>query len=404
LTDVAVDELLPAFESLARGVMKQHEKRFQERIRAVRDAGKALENAASRLSAAVRNAWGTMDKSASEYGTRMAQNIEESVRKLSRQEISASYEEAERFHKDSVDALNAIIKTVRRYVPKLRRDLRVEMAALDVALGKLETAVRSLGLALDQSPGNTIELIRKDILHITQERAELMKHKADELAARQSLEANAVKERTALSETKEFLSKKIPLELARYEESLSAKAEEITQFLQPIMKPLMKLERSESNNKGQTVDLGLLRSLIDRPVETLLTGQPFALTELLNRLSEALRSGRLEIEERRRRKAEEAIQKAMEDGISRFREDYLTIQANVQETLRQLKVTGLLDKKNEIEQRQATIRAEKDDLLSRIAELRRRIEAITQTLMKQKQSLEQRVKQATSKSLEIQIA
>jgi hypothetical protein len=399
--DVGIDELVTVFESLARDAMKDHEKRFQERIRSVQDACNALNNAASRFEVAVRNAWGTMDRSASEYGTRMAQTIEESTRKLSRQQASASYENAERFHKDSIEVLNTIIKTVRRYVPKLRRGLRVEMAALNVALGKLETAVRSLGLALDQSPGNRIELIRRDVLHLKEAREELTKLKTDELADMKSLEANADKERDALADAEEFSSNDMLLELTRYEQSLSAKEEEIARFLQPIMKPLTKLERNESSGENRTVDLGTLRSLLDKPVETLATSQSFALIQLLDRLDEALRLGRLEIEERRRRKAEETIQQAKEGGIEKLREDYLTIQANVQETLRQLKATGLLDKKNEIERRQALIRDEKEHLISHNAELRRRTDAISRTIIKQKQSIEQQIEQVTSKNLKI---
>jgi len=383
--------------------MKDHEKRFQDRIRSVRDAGNALDNAASRFEAAVQNAWGTMDKSASEYGTRMAQTIEEATRKLSRQQTSASYDDAQRFHKDSIAALNTIIKTIRKYVPKLRRGLRVEMAALNVALGKLEAAVRSLGLALEQSPGNRIEVIRRDILHFTEARAELTKLKTDEVEAANSREANAAKERDALADAREFFSNDAILELTRYEESLRAKEEEIAQFLQPIMKPLTKLQRNETSSENQTVDLRTLRNLVDRPVETLATGQPFTLVQLLNQLDEALTHGRLEIEERRRRKAEETIKQAREGEIEKLREDYLTIQANVQETLRQLKTTGLLDKKNEIEQREVLIRNEKERLISQDSELRRRIDAITKALIKQKQSVEQQIKQVTSNSLEIQI-
>ncbi|HXZ90310.1 MAG TPA: hypothetical protein VEG61_04530 [Candidatus Dormibacteraeota bacterium] len=395
--------MLTVFESLAREAMKDHEKRFQDRIRSVRDAGNALDNAASRFEAAVQNAWGTMDKSASEYGTRMAQTIEEATRKLSRQQTSASYDDAQRFHKDSIAALNTIIKTIRKYVPKLRRGLRVEMAALNVALGKLEAAVRSLGLALEQSPGNRIEVIRRDILHFTEARAELTKLKTDEVEAANSREANAAKERDALADAREFFSNDAILELTRYEESLRAKEEEIAQFLQPIMKPLTKLQRNETSSKNETVDLRTLRNLVDRPVETLATGQPFTLVQLLNQLDEALTHGRLEIEERRRRKAEETIKQAREGEIEKLREDYLTIQANVQETLRQLKTTGLLDKKNEIEQREVLIRNEKERLISQDSELRRRIDAITKALIKQKQSVEQQIKQVTSKSLEIQI-
>ncbi len=383
--------------------MRDHERRFQDRIRSVRDACNALDSAASRFEGAVRNAWGTMDKSASEYGTRMAQTIEESTRNLSRQQTSSSYEDAERFHKDSIDALNTIIKTVRRYVPKLRRGLRVEMAALNVALGKLETAVRSLGTSLDQSPGSKVGPIRKNILHLAGAHDELQKLKIEEAEVEKSLEANEVKEREVLRAAEEFSSNELLLELARYERSLIAKDEEIGQFLQPVIKPLTKLERNESNSSTQTVDLVTLRSLVERPTETLTTGQIFALVQVLSQLDEALRHDRLEIEERRRRKAEDTIREAKEGALGRLREDYLTIQANVQETLRQLKAAGLLEKKEKLEQRQASVADEKEHLTSRRLELQRRAESLTNALVKQKKSVEHEIKQLTSKDLEIRI-
>ena len=401
LTEVGVDELVTFFESLAQDTMKDHEKRFQDRIRSIRDACNALDTTASRFEVAVKNSWGTMDKSASEYGTRMARTIEESVRNLSRPQALASYEEIERFHKDSIEALKTIIKTVQKYVPKLRRGLRVEMAALNAALGRLEAAIKSLGLALDQSPGNRIELIRREILHLTQARADLMKLNTEQDETTKSQETNAGKEREAHAEAEELSSNDMVRELARYEDSLRAKEEEISQFLQPIIKPLTKLERNESTGKNQTIDLVTLRNLVDRTVETLTTGQPFALIRLLTQLEEELSRGRLEIEERRRRKAEETIHKAIHGEIERLRDDYLTIQANVQETLRQLKATGLLDRKNQLEERQALIRDEKEHLISNNVELRRRIDAATKTYLKQKQSIELQIKQVTDKNIEI---
>jgi len=383
--------------------MKDHEKRFQERIRSVRDACNAVENAASRFEGAVRNAWGTMDKSASEYGTRMAQTIQESARKLSRQQASSSYEDAEKFHKNAIEALNTIIKTVRRYVPKLRRGLRVEMAALNVALGRLESTIKSLGSALDQSPGNKIELIIREITHLTQIRAELMSLKSEAVEGTKSLAVIATREQEVLAEAKRFESNDSVAELTRYENSLRSKEQEISEFLQPIFKPLTKLERNESISKNQTVDLGKLRSLVDRPAETVTSEQPFTLIQLLTQLDEALKHGRLEIEERRRRKAEETIQLAKQGAIERLREDYLTLQANVQETLRQLKAAGLLEKKDEIEQRQAALREQKEHITRQNVELDRRLDSVTSSMIKQKQSIEREIKQVTSTGLEIQI-
>ena len=402
MTDIGVDDLPRLFESLARDTMKDHEKRFLERTKAVREACNSLDGAASRFEIAVHNAWGTMDKSASEYGTRMAQTIQEHARKLNRQQTSAKYEDTERFHKDSVDALNKIIKTVRKYVPKLRRGLRVEMATLNVALGKLEKATKSLGLALDQSPGNKIENVRRQILQLTLIHAELLKLRAEESEATRSLGANAMKEREILAKADQLASDRMFLELTDYEDSLKAKEDEIRQFLQPIAKPLSKLERTASASKNQTINLATLHDLIERPVETVTTGQAFALIQLLTQLDAALASGALEVEERRRRKAEEIIQQAKEGALEKLRADYLTIQANVQETLRQIKATDLWDTKRDVDQALAMIHNEKAKLTSEITELQRRIETTTKTIAKEKASIQQQTTQLTGKPLEIQ--
>jgi hypothetical protein len=381
--------------------MKEHEKRFLDRTRAVRDACNALESSASRFESAVRHAWGTMDKSASEYGTRMAQTIEESARTLSARQASSSYEDTEAFHKESIEALNKIIKTVRRYVPKLRRGLRVELAALNASLSKLETSVRSLGLALDQSPGNRIELARRNIFHLQQVHAETLKLRTDETEANKALLANAVKEKETLANAEEYASNHAFQELDQYERSLSAKDDEIKQFLQPIIKPLTKLERIDSDRKNHSLDLATLRGLVDKPTETITTGQLFAVIQLMNQLDQALTMDGLGMEERRRRKAGETIEKAR-GALEELREDYLTIQANIQETLRQLKSTGLLDKKRGVEQSQAIISKEKENLTYQINEIRRRTDVAAKTLLREKQSIEQQVRQITGKEITIQ--
>jgi len=402
LTEIGVEELPALFEIMARETMREHEKRFQERIKAVKDACSAVDSAASRFEAAVRNAWGTMDKSASEYGTRMAQTIEELARNLNRLQASGNYDEAERFHKESIAALNSIIKTVRKYVLKLRRGLRVEMAALNVALGKLEASIKSLGIALDKSPGHRVESIRRDILHLTELHAELSKLRADEVEETKSLEANSAKMREVLAKAQELAANSMFRELTHYEDALRAKEDEIRQFLQPIAKPLSKLERIASGSKNQNINLATLRDLIEKPVETVATGQPFALIQTLNHLGDELARGGFEIEERRRRRAEETIQQVREGMLEKLRGDYLTIQANVQETLRQLKATGLLEGKIAMDRALASIREEGGRLTNKTADLQRRSETIMRTILREKASIEQQIAQLTGKTLEIQ--
>jgi hypothetical protein len=380
--------------------MKEHEKRFAERIRAVKEACSTLESAASRLEAAVQNAWGTMDKSASEYGTRMAQTIQETARNLPRQ-TSTSYKDTEKLHEDAVEALNKIIKTVRKYLPKLRRGLRVEMAALNVALGRLESAVRSLGKALDESPGNKFELLQKDAQLLPQMHSELLKLRAEENEQTNSLEALKGREKEILAAKENVASDEAYLELKGYEDSLRAKGDEIRQFFQPVIKPLTKLERAASTKRNKTVDIGMLRSLIDNAIDTVASGQPFALTRLLDQLNDELSVGDLDIEERRLRRAEETIQQFKAGVVDKMREEYLTIQANIQETLRQLKASGLMGRMEQLDQSLASNRREKESLTAHNSELRRRIDQLTKNVLKHKTSIEHQIAEITDKSVTI---
>ena len=383
--------------------MKEHEKRFAERIRAVKEACNNLESAASRLEGAVRNAWGTMDKSASEYGTRMAQTIQETARNLPRQQTSTSYQDAEKFHDDSVEALNKIIKTVRKYLPKLRRGLRVEMAALNVALGRLESAVRSLGTALDESPGNRFESLQKDAQLLPQMHSELLKLRAEENEQTNSLEALKSREKEILAAKEHVASEGAYLELKGYEDSLRAKEDEIKQFFQPVIKPLTKLERAASTNRNRdkTVDIGTLRSLIDNTIDTVTAGQTFALARLLDQLGDELVAGGLDIEERRLRKAEETVQQFKSGVVDKMREEYLAIQANIQETLRQLKASGLMDRMEQLDQSLASNRRENEILTAHYSELRRRIDQLTKNFLKDKTSIEHHIAEITDKHVTI---
>ncbi len=402
LTDVGVDKLAEFCQSLERDVMKDHEKRFSERTRSVKEACNALENAASKLERAVRNAWGTMDKTASEYGTRMSETIQETARSLSRQQTSTSYQESEKFHENAVEALNKIIKTVRKYVPKLRRGLRVEMAALNVALGRLESAVRSLGTALDESPGNGFRLLQKDVELLPQLHSELLKLRAEADEQTKSLEALEGREKELLVAKEKVASEEAFRELDGYENSLRTKGDDIKQFFQPVVKPLTKLERATSADRNKTVDVGTLHSLIDNPIDTVAAGQSFALARLLDQLGNELATGDLDIEERRLRRAEETIQQFKGGVVDKMREEYLAIQANVQETRRQLKGSGLLDRMEQLDQSLAGVRREKENLTAHNSELHRRIDTLTKNVLKHKTSIEHQIAEITKKTVTIE--
>jgi len=383
--------------------MKDHEKRFADRIRAIRDAAGGLANAAGRFESGVKNAWGTMDKVATEYGSRLAQAIQQTAQQLNRAEPEPKFREAEKFHKDSVAALNEIVLTVRKYIPKLHKGLKSEMATLNTSLARLEVAVRSLGEALDDSPGTKIESLQTDAERLLRKQEELAAARTEETQQAFSLEKASERQQELLKTREELISQGEFVELHRYEESLRSKEEKIKQFFQPVAKSLIKLEREAAAKRISSIDVRTLQGLVESPVETLTTAQPYAITQVMDRLDEALSSRRLDVEERKRRKAQDTIQEIRNGTVDLLREDYLTIEANIQETLRLLRAKGLLGKREEIEQQLAQARSERENLEARHKDLQRRIDDTAKELVKQKKAIEIQVSKLAHRTMTIAI-
>jgi hypothetical protein len=386
---------------MAHDVMREHEKRFAERIRATREAANSLDTVAGRVGAAVRNAWGSMDTTVSEYGMRMVESIREIAQELSQTQTSPAFTDAEKFHGTSVQALNRIIKTVRRYIPKLHRGLKTEMAALNSALARLETSVRALGTALDESPGSKIEAIQREVRSLIEKHSELVRLRKEEDAAVASLEITLRKESELQGAEEKLTSQEAFIELHRCENSLKTKEDEIKQFFHPVTKPLLKLERITLPRGSPPIDSKTVHSIVEAPIETVSSGQSFAITQLFDRLDEALLQGKVEVEERRRRRAEETIREVKNGAIEKMREDYLTAQANVQEMLRQLRAKGLLDQKEQLDRQVADTTHEKERITSRRDDLHRRIEEHGKSILRQKTSLEEQIVKLTKKPVNI---
>lgn len=193
--------------------MKDHEKRFAERTKAIRESSSTLSITAGRFESSVKNAWGTMDKAASEYGMRLAHTIQETVDELTQAEPKTKFTDAEKFHEESIHALNKIIVTIRKYLPKLHRGLKTEMAALNTALAKLENSVRSLGAALDESPGAKIESIRREADILARRLDDLLALRKDETECVSTLHSISQRENDLLRDQMELTSQGEFLEL-----------------------------------------------------------------------------------------------------------------------------------------------------------------------------------------------
>jgi DNA repair exonuclease SbcCD ATPase subunit len=381
--------------------MKDHEKRFLERVKAAKEAAIGLNNAAVRFESAAKGAWGTLEKTTSEYAIRLAQVIQENAQDLSKKEAVSKYQDVEKFQDYSVQKLNKVIINVRKYVPKLHRALKTEMATLNSSLAKLENSIRALGAALDQSPGTKIESLLLEVQQIMQKQDELLRLASQERKEATTLQTISEQERQILSEKDSLLSATEFTELKRYEESLRLKTDEIRQFLQPLTKPLLKLERAASMKQAPSVDMRILRDLIERPTETIVTCQSFAVMQLLRSLEKELRQGTLEFEAKRRRRAEETISMAKEGAIDKMREEYLTLQANVQETIRRLKSDGLMDKKDRLDELLREKNTQIEELAARKRELERRKDDLMKSVLKQKGTIESEVSKISDERISI---
>jgi hypothetical protein len=381
--------------------MKDHEKRFLERVKAAKEAAIGLNNAAVRFESAAKGAWGTLEKTTSEYAIRLAQVIQENAQDLSKKEAVSKYQDVEKFQDYSVQKLNKVIINVRKYVPKLHRALKTEMATLNSSLAKLENSIRALGAALDQSPGTKIESLLLEVQQIMQKQDELLRLASQERKEATTLQTISEQERQILSEKDSLLSATEFTELKRYEESLRLKTDEIRQFLQPLTKPLLKLERAASMKQAPSVDMRILRDLIERPTETIVTCQSFAVMQLLRSLEKELRQGTLEFEAKRRRRAEETISMAKEGAIDKMREEYLTLQANVQETIRRLKSDGLMDKKDRLDELLRKKNTQIEELAARKRELERRKDDLMKSVLKQKGTIESEVSKISDERISI---
>ena len=400
--EVPIQDLAQFCDSLGRELMKEHEKRFGEKTKAVKEAANGFSNAATRFGLDVKNAWGTLDKSASEYGMRLSHTIQETSQDILQKQVPSGFDDSEKFHEEAVKALNKIIISIRRYLPKLRRALKAELAGLNSSLARFENSIKVLGKALDDSPGLRIRSLRRDIQLLIQRQEELTRLKGEEGKAKKVLDESAARERGLLSKREDLVSLPEFLELKKYEDSLNLKEEEMKQLLQPLAKPLLKLERAVALKQGPSVDARTLRTLIDSPEEAVATSRSFDIRELLRSVEEMLSRGELEIEERKRRKAEEAIKSIKDGAVERLREEYQALQVNLQETQRQLRARGLLERRDDLDKQLTEERFQEEAGIAHQKDLRRRIDELTSMILKEKTSLESQISKLTHKSMTIQ--
>ena len=224
--EIKLTELEGYYDSLSRDLMKDHEKRFADRVRGVRDAANGLGNASNRLAQGVKSAWGALDKQTSEYAMRLAQTIQDNAQKLATSPPSHDFHTTETFHQQAVDGLNDIILTVRKYVPKIPKTLRLEMTILNSSLMRLEKAVKDLGGDLDASPGAKLDSLHREVESILQKHTDLLELRSQHQEVEVSLSGALSQEKQLASDRDLVISTPEFAELQSYEDALKRKQDE----------------------------------------------------------------------------------------------------------------------------------------------------------------------------------
>jgi len=388
-TKIQLKDLEKFDEALTQNLMKNHEKLFSEKIRNIRRSVDEISSVSEKLDLAIKNAWGSLDKTTSEQGIRLTQTIKESARELAKQELDPNYKNSEKYHETAVEIQNRIILSIRRHVPKLHKVLKTDIATLYSTLSRLENSINNLGTALDGSPGRQLESLETEIKHLL-EKAQAAKELESENQAIDEALRKITNDEKGLTDQQNLLhSREEFRQLQNCEDSLKTEKEKISQFLQPLAKPLRKFERTLPENT--TIDRDLLTKLIETPSDTLLKTSPQTLESIFKALNNPLTEGKLGIEERKRKKALEVIETATNDELGKLQKSLHSIAQDAQTARNKLKTDGLFDTDEKLKEQLSKTQLEKEQLVTTRDSNQRKIEELGKFISKQKTMIETKI-------------
>lgn len=380
--------------------MRNHEKIFADKIRGIKRTSEDIATIAERLEVAIKNAWGSLDKTTSEQGIRLTQTIKETARQLSTRNYRSDYVGSEEFHEAAVETLNRIILVIKKYVPKLHRVLKADVASLNSTLNKLEGTINSLGVSLDESPGIAFETLQSEIRNILEKDTTLRELKLQTQEIDQSILSATENEKTLLKNQETLLSNEDFHQFQLCEDALKSAGEEVEQFLQPLIKPLRKLERTLSS-KDSIADRNTIIKIIDNPREVTSQFDTQTIRRVLSKLDDALNHGQIEIEERKRRRAHETIQAINRGELDRIQTGYLTLQKDKQAAKEKLASSGLLDMSQEMSVSLKENLSQRERLEVTRNDNSKKIEELTKAISKQKILIESKIEKLSGQHVSV---
>lgn len=373
--------------------------KFSSKLKQVFRQVGSVEKAASNLREAVGRAWGTLSKPAEQHGARLSEQVLEACRSLAARRPEPSYDELRKFQEESIQTIRAIVKVHDKYIPSIIRTVKSESSTLENSIATLSQNITELGQALDSSKLKELQLIAEDTDQLIGTAQELSL-KIDEIEQTKEAIKRLQDRGSALQEDLSTLGRDRALkELDQINQQAQQKEAEILALLEPLLKPLRKIDRSD-NKALEGSSKAIVTKVVENPLASVIEIPASEMRQLLISVYELLASDELLLDQRRKRKASESIHVLQAGALDRFREDHGILEANRREVLRQLKGSGLYD-------RWFSVRTQLDDLNMEIKERRGRITELESQVARLRTSVlagKERIESALKKILDEQVS
>jgi hypothetical protein len=374
--------------------------KFSSELRQVFRSIGSVEKAASNLREAVGRAWGTLSKPAEQHGARLSEQVLDACRSLATRRPELLHNELRRFQEESIQTIRAIVKVYNKYVPSIIRTVKSESSTLEDSIATLSQNITELGQALDSSKLKELRLIAEDADQLIGTAQELSL-KTDEIQQTKEAIRRLQDRGSALQDNLSTLGRDRALkELDQIEQQARQKEAEILALLEPLLKPLRKIDRADDKALEGPSKV-IVNKIVENPLASVLETPAGEMHQLLISVYELLESDELFLDQRRKRRASEAIQVLQAGALDRFREDHGVLEANRREVLRQLKGSGLYDKWLSVRRQFDDLRIEINERQGRITELESQEARLRTSVLAGKERIESALQEVLGEQVSI---
>ena len=400
--EVPIQSLLDKMRAIIADRERSYRGQFSSNEKRILRSVESVERAAKNLREAIGRAWGTLTKPAEQHGVRLTEQVLDACRSLAASKPHASYDELRKFQESSVQTTRTIVKTYNKYVPSIIRAVKSESSALEDSITALSQSVTELGQALESSNLRELHFIADDADRLVQNARELNLKTNEIQQMKETSMRLQVQEEKLQNDLSSLSHDQAIKELNHIEEEARQRETEILALLEPLLKPLRKIDRADEKAQ-EGPSRAIVTKIVENPLSAVLETSAGEMRDLFISLHQLLESDELLLDQRRKRKAADAIQALQAGRLDRFKEDHDILEANKREVLRQLKGSGLYDRWLSVHNQSNDIRTEITQCRNHITELESQEARLRVSLLSDKEKIESALQKILNQQVSIHI-